>query len=213
MDINALKNMEPLFGSWFIDSMIGESQSSKVYRLRREKGDMLEYAVLKVIHIPAGQDDIADALSSGKYTSVKAFVDSYTSAAKAEAELLIRLKDNPNILSIYNYAVVPCELPEIGCFFMLLTELLNPLSEGINAENADERTIVRIGIDICRALEAIAACGTYHGEIKPENIFVDTNGNFKLGDFGFGREFTKQSMSSLSGYVSPEVYSGQPSSP
>lgn len=204
--------MEPLFDSWFVDSMIGESRSSRVYRLRREGEAGLEYAALKTVRIPAGQDDIANALSTGKYPSVKAFVDAYAAAAKAEAQLLISLRDNPNILSVYNYAVVPGE-NESGCFFMLLTELLSPLSEGINAEDADEQTVVRLGIDICNALEAIADAGTYHGEIKPENIFVDANGCFKLGDFGFGREFTSASRVGDSWYVAPEVYAGETAAP
>ena len=50
--------------------------------------------------------------------------------------------------------------------------------------------MLRIGIDICTALELCSKKGIVHRDIKDENIFVNEDGVFKLGDFGIARELS-----------------------
>lgn len=68
--------------------------------------------------------------------------------------------------------------------------------------------------DICRALVFIQKQGLIHRDIKPANIFVDSLGQFKLGDFGVARtaELTMGGMSKqgTENYMAPEVYHGKP---
>jgi hypothetical protein len=74
--------------------------------------------------------------------------------------------------------------------------------------------IIKLGIDICKALEVCQKHNIIHRDIKPENIFVSDMGDFKLGDFGIARQIEK-TMSGLSrkgtfSYIAPEVYKGEP---
>lgn len=76
----------------------------------------------------------------------------------------------------------------------------------------DEIDILKLGIDICRALEICQEKNIIHRDIKPENIFVNDRGDFKLGDFGIARTIEK-TISNLSkkgtyAYMAPEVYRG-----
>lgn len=75
------------------------------------------------------------------------------------------------------------------------------------------RDIIRLGIDMCRALEVCQKHNIIHRDIKPENIFVSENGDFKLGDFGIARTIEKTSGGlSKKGtyhYMAPEVYRGE----
>jgi len=75
------------------------------------------------------------------------------------------------------------------------------------------RDIIRLGIDICKALELCQRYNIIHRDIKPENIFISDNGDYKLGDFGIARTI-ERTTSGLSkkgtySYMAPEVYIGK----
>jgi len=75
------------------------------------------------------------------------------------------------------------------------------------------RDIIRLGIDICKALELCQRYNIIHRDIKPENIFISDNRDYKLGDFGIARTI-ERTTSGLSkkgtySYMAPEVYAGR----
>ena len=66
---------------------------------------------------------------------------------------------------------------------------------------------------MCNALELCEKRGIIHRDIKPDNIFINDNGDYKLGDFGVARQLEKSStfMSRRGNqaYMAPEVYKGE----
>ena len=80
-------------------------------------------------------------------------------------------------------------------------------------EKLTEEDVLRLGIDLCRALEYCQKQNIIHRDIKPENIFVSRFGEFKLGDFGIARNWDR-GASGLSkkgtfSYMAPEMYKGE----
>ncbi|MCL1974807.1 MAG: protein kinase, partial [Firmicutes bacterium] len=61
---------------------------------------------------------------------------------------------------------------------------------------------LRLGIDICTALSVLQKRNLIHRDIKPENIFINRDGNFKLGDFGIVRSLD-ESVSRMSARGTP----------
>ena len=51
-------------------------------------------------------------------------------------------------------------------------ELLTPLSKFMLAHNMEREEIIRLGIDLCRALERCESLNIIHRDIKPDNIFI-----------------------------------------
>ena len=93
-------------------------------------------------------------------------------------------------------------------------ELLTPLMKYIdNKKSFGRDDVIRLGIDICSALELCRKFNIIHRDIKPENIFVSASGNFKLGDFGIARTVEKTtgglSKKGTYTYMAPEVYRGE----
>ena len=72
--------------------------------------------------------------------------------------------------------------------------------------------VIRIGVQLSRAVHAVHAAGLLHRDIKAHNVMRDDDGRVMLMDFGTGRELT-DSGSDLTGtplYLAPEVFAGQP---
>ena len=66
--------------------------------------------------------------------------------------------------------------------------LLTPLYQHLREHPLSEEDVIRLGIDLCRALEICQKYNIIHRDIKPENIFYSEQGSFKLGDFGIARQ-------------------------
>ena len=67
--------------------------------------------------------------------------------------------------------------------------------------------VIKLGMDICLALEEYARSGMAHGGVKPSNIFVLPSGDFVLGDESVANIY-EDSYPSLNGvyvYMSPET--------
>ena len=64
-------------------------------------------------------------------------------------------------------------------------ELLTPLKKMQKEIFTKEETVIRLGMDICRALMLLARRNNIiHRDTKPENIMVSQFGDFKLCDSG-----------------------------
>lgn len=102
----------------------------------------------------------------------------------------------------------------IGWDILIRMELLTPLEAYMQNHPMKRKDVIQLGIDICKALER---CGKYHiihRDIKPGNIFVSEQGDFKLGDFGIARTIESHdavlelSQKGTIPYMAPEVYKG-----
>ena len=75
---------------------------------------------------------------------------------------------------------------------------LVPLTKYTEGKVLNEAEILKLGIDICSALEASSAQHIIHCDLSPEKIFVDESGNFVLANIGI----------SSGEYTAPEVRVG-----
>ena len=103
-----------------------------------------------------------------------------------EFSIMFKLKGTANIVSCEDLRVL--EHPDgIGWDILIRMELLHPLLPYVYEHPMARRDIIRLGIDICKALELCQRYNVIHRDIKPENIFISDNGDYKLGDFGIAR--------------------------
>ena len=117
-------------------------------------------------------------------------------------------KGSANIVNVEDYKVI-VKADGVGWDIYIRMELLTPLNTYIKDRILTEKDVIRLGCDICSALERCAMRNVIHRDIKPDNIFVNEFGDYKLGDFGIARQLESVSGSfSQKGtynYMAPEV--------
>ena len=213
MDINYYKQYEPIFGSWRITRQIGEGSFGKVFEIEREDFGVTYRAALKAITVPASESELLEVKADGMDdASVRTYFGSFVEELVKEFALMSRLKGNSNVVSYEDHQVI--EHPDdIGWDILIRMELLTPLNRYTSTHTVTRQDVIKLGIDLCRALEMCQKFNIIHRDIKPENIFISGMGDFKLGDFGIARTVEK-TTSGLSKkgtytYMAPEVYKGE----
>jgi len=207
-----IKQYEPLWGSWHVDSLIGEGSFGKVYKVSREEFGQTYYSAVKIISIPQNDADLRQMRGEGMdEASARSYFHAFVADIIQEITLMSEFRGNSNIVSFEDHKVIE-KTGEIGWDILIRMELLRSLSDYIIEKPLSEKDVVKLGMDICRALELCAIKSTIHRDIKPDNIFISQYGDYKLGDFGIARQI-ERTMSGLSKkgtytYMAPEVFRG-----
>lgn len=217
-DILRYKKYEPFFGSWYFEDShreIGSGSFGSVYRIVRHDTNVRPSA-LKIITIPGKQAELESLRFQGmSEIDIWQYYSQMADDIKREYELMSELKGCDNIVSCEDFISFRRK-DKLGFDIMIRMELLMPLINyrAETQREIGEGEIVKLGIDICQALEKCQVSHIIHRDIKPENIFISQYGNFKLGDFGIARTIEKTDMlmsrKGTKNYMAPEVFNSQP---
>ena len=207
-------NIGDTWKGWTVESVIGEGTFGSVYRIVREEFGHVYESALKVIRVPQSSAELASLREEGMSDeSITLYYQGMIEEIVSEISIMSKLRGNSNIVSYEDHKVTELD-GEFGWSIYIRMEMLTPLYTYINDHPMSEKDVVKLGIDICRALEVCQHFNIIHRDIKPENIFVSAQGTFKLGDFGIAKQLDKASQAlSKKGtytYMAPEVYREEP---
>ena len=217
MDAKYYKKYEPLFGAWHITEQIGEGSYGRVYIIERHELGQTYRSALKAITVPGSQDEIRSSMSDGMtLEDVTGYYKNVANNIINEFILMSKLKGNSHIVSYEDHMIIEHE-DDIGWDILIRMELLTPLVELTSQSQMEENEVIKLGVDLCKALELCRMYDIIHRDIKPENIFIAANGDYKIGDFGVAKTIEKTKMGlSRKGtylYMAPEIYSSRPYGP
>ncbi len=208
MELDVLK----IWPDWQAVRLIGEGSFGKVYEIERNNFGIEEHCALKVISIPSSQSELQSLENDGMdeksiYTYYRGLVEEFVQ----EIAVMSKLKGCTNIVGYEDYAVIE-KKDSVGWNILIRMELLTALPNYIKQKSLNTADVVKMAIDICSALEICYNHRIIHRDIKPDNIFVNKKGDFKLGDFGVARTIDKNitglSKKGTYTYMAPEVYKG-----
>lgn len=206
-------NERDTWNGWTIDSFIGEGSFGKVYKIvRNEHGHKYESA-LKIIRVPRDNAERLSLKNSGMSDAdITVYYRGMVKDLAKEVALLSELKGNSHIVSYEDHKIEELE-NEAGWEIFIRMELVVPLQQYIDEHPLSENEVIKLGSDLCKALEACRRFNIIHRDIKPENIFVSGQGEFKLGDFGIAKQLddasAAMSKKGAPAYMAPEVYRGE----
>ena len=195
-------------GEWKIVKFLGAGQYGKVYEIQRTDFGNTYRAALKIITIPQSAEEVTEMKAAGMNdVQLSNYYKSAVEEFAREFALMAKLKGNSNIVCYEDHQVIP-EEDGIGWTILIRMELLTSLTRYISKKQMTRRDVIKMGIDLCKALEVCQKWNVIHRDIKPANIFVSELGEYKLGDFGVARivEHTMFGRTGTDLYMAPEVY-------
>ena len=202
------EEIKKALGDWEIVRLLGAGQYGKVYEIQRMDFGTLYRAALKIITIPQSAEEIKEIRAAGMNDEeISNYFKSVVEDFVREFALMAKLKGHTNIVGYEDHQVIPAK-NGIGWTILIRMELLTSLINHVSENRITRRDVIRLGIDLCRALELCQRVNVIHRDIKPANIFVSEMGEYKLGDFGVAR-IVENTMSGRTGtdtYMAPEVY-------
>ena len=213
--MSGIKKFTPLWGIWEIEGLLGEGSFGKVYKAYREEFGKKYFCAIKHISIPKDDAELKQIMReslSDDVTVASEYFQQIVEDITNEINIMYTLNGNTNIVA-YQEHQIQQKANGIGYDIFIKMELLTEFSDMVQGNSITTHDIVNIGVDICTALEVCALKNLIHRDIKPQNIFVNEDGKYKLGDFGISRQLEK-TMSGLSkkgtySYMAPEVYKGE----
>ena len=191
-----------------VTGTLGRGAFGRVYRIERDLYGIREEAALKIIRIPKDSETIEDLYSAGySDESVREWCRTRRDDINKEYALMSKLKGHTNIVSCDDIAVIS-HTDDPGYDIYIRMELLKPLPKILKEKELTDQDIIRIGVDICRALVVCEKYNIIHRDIKPQNILMNDTGDYKLGDFGVARTMEHTTNATVAGtetYMAPEV--------
>ena len=156
--------------------MIGQKLSHYLITTELGRGGM---GVVYRAHDQLLKRDVALKLVRGDMVSQSDRRARILAEARAASAL-----NHPGITTIY-------DVVEAGEHLFIVMELVEgrTLRERLSSSGPSEpRELARLGAQIAEALDAAHSHGVIHGDIKPENIVVQSAGAPKIFDFGIARQ-------------------------
>ena len=201
-----------VLGNWTLVKELGEGSYGKVYEARRDDYGTYKSAI-KIITIPKNQNEVTAVRAMGMdEASATSYFRGFVDRVAQEFALMSRLQGTANIVGYYDHSAIP-HTDKLVWDVIIRMELLTPLLTHVVNHKMQNIDVVRLGIDMCRALEVCQSQNILHRDIKPENIFISDFGDYKLGDFGIARTLEATTGATKAGtykYMAPEIYKEEP---
>ncbi|MBR5233144.1 MAG: serine/threonine protein kinase [Clostridia bacterium] len=199
-----IERINEFWPSWKPVSLIGKGANGEVYKCIHEEMGVRTFSAIKVIKISSAQ---VSTLSFDTFTT-RSFCRNLINECINEINIMLTLKSCPNIVAIEDFRVIETVKDDEWEIFIRM-ELLTCLTDYLKDRILTQNEIIKLGTDLCSALEICHNKNIMHRDIKPANIFVNNFGDFKLGDFGIARTLEMAtagfSQKGTMTYVAPEV--------
>ena len=183
--MSELKLASPLLDGFVVGNAMSDHDGVRCYPAMKEGSE--EKYILKVISVPASQVQLDALLLTGAYKDPADAMDYFCEVADSivqEAEILEKLSKLDGFLSYEGWQIVPKE-NGLGNEVFLLGSYKRSLERHIRRNQLSHLDAVNLGLDLCQALAICRRSGYLYVDLKPSNVFISRNKEYRICDIGF----------------------------
>ena len=198
-----------MLDDFLLGDAISDHNGVKAYPAMRQQSD--EKYIVKVISEPSSQTKLEALLLTGAYAdegSALAYFKGLAEDIVSEAETLKHMAELEGFCGFED-----CQLEESedqkGYDVFLLAPYRRSLARQFSIAPLTQLSAANLGLDLCAALTVARRAGYLYADLKPENIYITPEGEYKIGDLGFirldGLKYATLPERYRSAYTAPEA--------
>lgn len=180
------KLISPLLDGFAMGAPISSHHGVRCCPAMRQNSDS-KY-IIKIISVPASQVQLDALLYTGVYKDPGEAMDYFKAQAEEiqkETEYLQTVSSLEGFLPYEGCQIVPMENNKLGYQVYLLGSYKRSLDRHMRRNSMSTEDAVKLGLDMCSALAACRRAGHIYIALKPTNIFLSEDGEYRIGDLGF----------------------------
>lgn len=144
--------------------------------------------IVKIISIPASQVQLDALLLTGAHKDPAEAMDYFREVADGiagELEILNGLAKLEGFLPYEGFQIVPMEEGKLGYQVYLLSSYRRSVLRHMKKNPMTHLDAVNLGLDLCASLAICRRAGYLYVDLKPSNVFLTKEKQFRIGDLGF----------------------------
>lgn len=205
------RNITPLLNNMTVGKKIGQGPNGETYLVtNRLNGKKL---ALKHISIPLSDSQTKALIYAGAVADEREAQKYYAATVKelkGELLLLNSIQNSGNLQKFRGYQIDQ-KFTGAGFDVYLISDYNKSLPVVLKDGKITKLQAVNLGIDLCSALEQLRSADLIHKDVRPENVFMDENNRFLLGDLGIvplsELKYSTMPDNLITDYSAPEVKS------
>lgn len=207
--MNTPRFISPILDGFMTGEAISDHNGVRCYPAMKEDSD--DKFIIKTIAVPSSKTQLDALLLTGAYTNEADALSYFHEMAQgvcAEVELLSKLSALEGFVPYLRHQVEPNE-DGSGYEVFLISEYKRTLARQFTKEPLTQLGAINLGLDLCAALTVCRRAGYIYVDLKPNNVFVTGDKEYKIGDLGFirqdGLRYASLPDKYRSEYTAPEV--------
>ena len=205
------KRISPLLDGFTLGNPMSSRSGVRCYPAIKENSE--KKYIVKAISIPASSVQLDALLLTGAYKDPAEAMDYFkeqTDLIVEEVQVLQKLSRLEGFLPYTGWQVDPMENGRLGYRVFLISSYKRTLDKFLRRNLMTHQQAVNLGLDLCAALAICRRAGYLYVDLKPSNIFLSEDQEYRIGDLGFVKldslKFTSLPEKYVSPYSAPEVH-------
>ena len=201
--------VSPMLDGFSLGQSISDHSGVACYPAMRD--DSEKRYIVKKISLPASQVQVEALLLTGVFRdaeAVRVYYEDLAQGVRKEVQTLETLAGQRGFVPYKAHQIEPME-EGVGYDVILLSRYRKTLDRFMERNPMTHLSAVNLGIDMCAALAVCREAGWLYVDLKPQNIHMFEDQEYRIGDLGF-MPMNMLAYSSLperyrSIYTAPEV--------